>query len=333
MPVAHASVDLPSPASLPRLTLIGDAGVDLIMGPIAHWPQVGTETLVERCELRAGGSSGNAALAAGFLGRRARLISGLGDDDFGRWLREQFSEVEACWQICPGATTTTVGLLHEGGERSFFTSRGHLEKIAPAQVRAALQPAPPGGAVALLSGPFLTPALRSEYPQLIDELVRLGYEVALDTGWPPQGWDARVRAEVQGWIARCRHVLINEIEVTNLADRAGLDEAMDAVASLLAPGAALVVKTGAHGAAGLRDGQRYVQRTSGNGIFDTVGAGDAFNAAYLLAYLDGATWEDAIAAGCAGASAIIARFPRRGILPGEFAARLGAPQAASGAAP
>jgi len=46
-----------------RLIIVGDVGVDLVLGPISGWPRIGTETLVERSELRAGGSAANAALA------------------------------------------------------------------------------------------------------------------------------------------------------------------------------------------------------------------------------------------------------------------------------
>ena len=40
-----------------RLVIVGDVGVDLVLGPISGWPRVGTETVVERNELRAGGSA------------------------------------------------------------------------------------------------------------------------------------------------------------------------------------------------------------------------------------------------------------------------------------
>jgi hypothetical protein len=39
-----------------RLTIIGDIGVDLVLGPLSGWPRVGTETIMERSELRAGAS-------------------------------------------------------------------------------------------------------------------------------------------------------------------------------------------------------------------------------------------------------------------------------------
>ena len=72
-----------------RLTIIGDIGVDLVLGPLSSWPQAGTETLMERSELRAGGSAGNAALAVSYLGGHARLLSVVGNDESGAWLSGQ----------------------------------------------------------------------------------------------------------------------------------------------------------------------------------------------------------------------------------------------------
>jgi ribokinase len=67
-------------------------------------------------------------------------------------------------------------------------------------------------------------------------------------------------------------------------------------------------------------------------IFDPIGAGDSFNAGYLLARLNGADLATAVASGCQAASAIISRFPRRTIGRGELA-QLGAPRRAAAVAP
>ena len=61
-------------------------------------------------------------------------------------------------------------------------------------------------------------------------------------------------------------------------------------------------------------------------IFDSIGAGDSFNAGYLLARMDGAALPEALAAGCRAAAAIISRFPRRSIGLGELAQLRAQPQ-------
>lgn len=303
-----------------RLTIIGDVGADLVLGPLSRWPEVGTETLLERSELRAGGSAGNAALAVSYLAGASRLLSIVGNDDLGAWLSEQFRGLGASLEVCEASTTLSVGLLHSCGERTFLTTRGHLEKLTYELIRPRLATASEANAIVLLSGVFLTPALRSSYPRLIRELGSLGYHVALDTNWPPQDWDPSLRAEMAGWIAGCQHVLLNELEVASLAESRDLALAIERLTPLLRPGATLVVKTGARGAIGVQDGRRCDCAAPAAAIFDTIGAGDSFNAGYLLARLGGCGLAEALEAGCRAASAIISRFPRRSIAPGELAA-------------
>ena len=107
-----------------RLTIIGDIGVDLVLGPVSGWPQPGTETLMDRSEMRAGGSAGNAALAVSYLGGHSRLLSVVGSDDLGSWLRDQLRGLGASLDVCDAPTTLSVGLIHTWGERTFFTTRG-----------------------------------------------------------------------------------------------------------------------------------------------------------------------------------------------------------------
>lgn len=314
---------------LPLLTIIGDVGIDLVMGPIDSWPAIGTESLMNRSELRAGGSGGNTALAASYLGAESRLVSAVGNDALGTWLREQFSSLNASLSACNAQTSVSVGFIHTCGERTFFTTRGHLEAFAYEHVRPLLHPTPNAGSIAMLCGAFLTPALRKSYPRLIGELVELGYEVALDTGWPPDGWTDASRAEVAGWLRQCDHVLLNELEVVSLADRPDLDAATARVASMLKPGATLVVKTGERGALGIQQGKRLEFGAKKLSVFDTIGAGDSFNAGYLLSRLSAGDLAQSLVAGCQAAGSIISRFPRRQIRPGELAVYLSRSPAAA----
>jgi len=307
---------------LPLLTIIGDVGIDLVMGPIERWPAIGTESLMNRSELRAGGSGGNTALAASYLGAESRLISAVGDDALGTWLKEQFSSLNASLSPCNAPTSVSVGFIHTCGERTFFTTRGHLETFAYEHARPLLHPAPNAGSIVMLCGAFLTPALRKSYARLIGELVEQGYRVAIDTGWPPGGWTDASRNEVAGWLTHCDHVLLNELEVVSLADRADLDDATVQIASKLKPHATLVVKTGERGALGIQQGIRLEFGAEKMSVFDTIGAGDSFNAGYLLSRLNGGDLSQSLVAGCRAAGSIISRFPRRLIRPGELAGHL-----------
>jgi sugar/nucleoside kinase (ribokinase family) len=306
----------------PLLTIIGDVGVDLVLGPISDWPRIGTETVVEKSELRAGGSGGNAALAAHYLGGEVNLLSLVGDDDFGAWLTREFHALRASLPACRAPTSMSIGFIHACRERTFFTTRGHLQLLSYDHVRPHLTPARHPGSIILMSGVFLTPELRKSYERLIDDVLQLGYQLALDTGWPPDNWNQTMRSEVGRWICKCDHVLLNELEVASLAGCDDLEVAIQEVSRLLVPHASLIIKTGARGAIGVQDGRRCESGAQTISVFDTIGAGDSFNAGYLLARMRGQDLERAVLAGCSAATSIISRFPRREIKRGELAGAL-----------
>ena len=302
----------------PKFSIIGDVSVDLVLGTLSRWPEIGTEQLLPRSELRAGGSAANSALAARHLGLSPRLIGAIGDDDLAQWLLLQLAGIDVELQSCASDTTMSVGLLHADGERTFFTSCGHLQHLTPAFVLAHL-PQASAGSIALFTAPFLLPNLRAQFCELLVEASARGYQVALDTGWPPEGWTPQVLEEVAGWLAHCDHLLLNELETMSIAGNQQLEPAVQQVARLLKPGAHLIVKLGAAGALGQVNGQstRYTGIAAAD-IFDTVGAGDSFNTGYLAASLNHANLLDALAAGCRTAAAILPRFPRKSIAAGEL---------------
>jgi ribokinase len=302
----------------PQLSIVGDVGVDLVLGSLDGWPRIGTELLMPRSELRAGGSSANAALAARHIGQRTQLISAVGHDHFGQWLAEQFAGLRLNLERCDRETTISVGLMHACGDRNFFTTQGHLQQLSVQHVLKHLLPSDVP-AIALFTAPFLLAGLRGHYGELLAEASDRGYRIALDTGWPPEDWNAGTLAEVQGWLRHCDHLLINELEARSISGTDDLDAAIVLIARELRPGASLVVKVGPRGAVGFEGGRRVDQPAEPADIFDTIGAGDAFNAGYLSARLRGGSLAEGLAAGCRTARAILSRFPRKTIRAGEFA--------------
>jgi len=300
-----------------RLTVVGDVCIDLVMGPVANWPKVGTETIMDRTEMRAGGSGGNAALAMRALGTSCTLVSETGSDAMGRWLTGQFDDLDARLTTVQAATSVTVGIIHDCGERTLFTSKGHLEEIEWSQLKPLVKQAQLGD-IALLTGAFLLPRMRREYATVIAELRQMGFKVAIDTGWPSEGWTDSLRAEVTEWLRECDYIFLNELELLSLSGEASLESAALSVGAWLRPDAFLIAKMGPHGARAWQGSKSWSCPAPSVSAFDTIGAGDSFNAGCLAALLAGQSIGDAIQSGCRTASRIISQFPRSSISPGDL---------------
>ncbi|MBB93888.1 MAG: carbohydrate kinase [Rhodobacteraceae bacterium] len=299
------------------ICVLGNLNADLVMGPLSDWPAPGTEAFLDRCDFRAGGSAGNTALVLHRLGAKAGLVSSTGDDDLAVMLAEPFYGPLDRIVRLTGRTGISVGLAHPDGDRSFLSFTGHLDHTDLALMRGQLADWPLDGALALVSGGFAMPGLRPGLRALLDHLRLEGAETAIDPGWPGDGWTRATRAEVLGWAKAARHLLLNDKEVTGLADIPDPLRAATALRDALPHDTIVVVKRGAQGA--LAAGPDGIETAPARDCapFDTVGAGDAFNAGYLAALASGADLRDALAAGTRTAGSVISAFPRdTGPLPG-----------------
>jgi len=293
------------------LAVIGNVNVDLIVGPVAPWPKAGTETVVDHDELRVGGQAGNSALAWQALGVDFAVAANVGDDQFGRWLREAFGRRAEKWPVRPEGTTLSVGMTHPDGERTFFTTRGHLPRFSLADVFSVLDGRALSGGYALLCGSFLTEDLTRDYKAFFDWADSHDIAVALDTGWPIDGWTEANCAATRAWLSRCELALFNEVETVTLAGRPSPVEAAREIRSSMRRGATFVVKRGPLGAIAIGpDGALVEAMAPDVRVVDTIGAGDVFNAAFLAALAQEQPLSACLSAATHVASRAISTLPR-----------------------
>jgi sugar/nucleoside kinase (ribokinase family) len=296
-----------------KITLIGNVNIDLIMGPSQAWPKQGTEVVLPHSEWRVGGATGNTALALQALNARFSIIANRGNDHFGEWLAEPFGARAAGWNVSSKPSGLSMGITHPDGERTFFTTLGHLQDFSIDDVARQLPSVAEPSEVALLSGAYVTPLLLEKYSELITLLRERGFAIALDTGWPSLGWTDSIRQSVLKWCSSCDHLLLNELETRSLIGP--MDDPIEVVArammDVVAGGATIVMKRGAKGALACRNGALFKQSAPETKVIDTIGAGDVFNAGYLWALSQGKDLSAVLKFAVETASTAIATQPRR----------------------
>ncbi|WP_295809740.1 carbohydrate kinase family protein [uncultured Nitratireductor sp.] len=290
--------------------VIGNANLDLVTGCIDDWPEPGTEIFLPQSDFRTGGSAANTALALQRLQHPCGFLSAVGSDSAGRMIAQQFSGPLDRVAALPLRTSISVGILHACAERTFFSTNGHLDRLDLAFFQTVTENVDMSASLALLSGAFTMPALLPDHDALLRSLRERGAETAIDPGWPGEGWTPEVRSRATAWLERADHVLLNEKETAGLAAADTLDEALIWFAPRLRKGARLIVKRGPEGALCLCDGTVVECGARDLSVFDTVGAGDAFNAGYLHAVASGAPIRQALARGIDVAGRVISEFPR-----------------------
>jgi sugar/nucleoside kinase (ribokinase family) len=130
-----------------------------------------------------------------------------------------------------------------------------------------------------LSSYFLQEALRPDVPALLEQVHALGLTTSADTGHDPAE-----RWEIDGLLEGLDVFLPNEVEALAITGAQTAEEALER----LAPRVPLaVIKRGAWGASAARGAERVHVEGFQARVLDTTGAGDAFDAGFLSAWLGG----------------------------------------------
>jgi sugar/nucleoside kinase (ribokinase family) len=290
------------------LVVVGDCNADLLISGGDVVPAFGQqERLVDEANLTIGGSGGICAAGAARLGLRVAMVGVLGDDIFGRFMRESLGsrgvDMSAVRTDPRIPTGLSIHLIRED-DRAIITNPGTIPELRSQDIDADLLAS---ARHVHVSSYFLQSGLWKGLPDLLRQARDAGATVSLDSNWDPaETWDQGL-SDVYGHLDV---LLPNDAEVVELArahaaakgHAAAVEgNAADAARILTEAGPAVVVKMGAEGAlAAFQDGQLLrVPAVPDVTPVDTVGAGDSFDAGYLAARLWGWDTQPALALGAA----------------------------------
>lgn len=282
----------------------GRAGVDVYPLQVG----VGLED-VETFGKFLGGTTANVAVAAARLGRRAAIVTGVGDDPFGRYVRRELRRlgVDDRHVVVDAAHPTPVTFCEVFPPDRFPLWFYRFPTAPDLEVRAAdLDLAAVAGADLFwisASGLSREPS-RSAHHAALD--ARGAAETVLDLDWRPKFWGsaAAATAQVRQVLGRVT-VAVGNVDECEIAT--GERDPDAAALALLDEGVRLaVVKLGADGVLARTRSARVVSPPIPVRTLNGLGAGDAFGGALAHGLLAGrpldAVLRDANAAGAIVAS-------------------------------
>lgn len=262
---------------------------DLVFRGLEAMPRLGEERFADDVAIVPGGGGFITAAHLVGLGRPAALLARLGEDPFSQSLLPtlEASGVELAFleRAADAGPQLTIAMVQDG-ERAFLSRRAGSAR--PATLPKAL------GDVRASHLHIAEFATLAEIPHLVTDARHHGLTVSLDPSWD----DALIRSP--DLVARCGGVdvfLPNASEARAIAACDDLDEAGQRLAGHFT---LVVIKDGGAGAR-LYQGESIVALPAApcQAVLDTTGAGDAFNAGFLAAWLAGRIPERALAEGIA----------------------------------
>jgi sugar/nucleoside kinase (ribokinase family) len=272
------------------VTVVGEIYVDHVLSGFETWPKPGEELATDRYTREMGGGAAITACGLSRLGRSVKLLGVIGAADAG-WFEhrlEQFGVAAMDLRTAAGWTGTTIS-ISTPEDRSFFTHTGANSALND-------QLAQPETIARLIGARhihFSMPLARTLAAKLLPILAESGCTVSLDVGFQPV-W---LRDATNLWTCQMvDYLLPNEKEAALVC---GSDKPEDFFLfahemQLRAP----VLKLGARGA----------MTAEGNVIrsvvpprvlaLDSTGAGDAFDAGFIDAKLQGESAEECLRRAC-----------------------------------
>lgn len=263
------------------ISIVGEINLDLILYGLPEQMAVERELIGDAFVGTLGSSSAIVAHNAAAMGAKVSFSTAVGSDDFGRLALERLNEIGvdlAGVREYPGLQTGITILLPHGERRHILTYPGTMEMLRLGdldfeRIRSAQH--------FHLSSLYLQKGLHAGLPSLVQRLKIAGLTVSLDTNDDPENaWGS----PLQELLPYVDCFLPSESEVCRMTGCERLEDALDALPQEIP---LVVVKRGSRGVR-VREGRRRFDVGPVSVIpVDTIGAGDSFDAGFLLAFLAG----------------------------------------------
>ena len=265
-----------------RLLCAGEAFEDLIFVGLEGLPGPGEEVKTDRFTATVGGGAVITAVQASRLGMPTDLLTALGPSSVARLTREK---VRIHNLLRKGEPHAVSAALSTTDERSFVTFNGVNAKLEARLARTI--PTVRASHVHLCFYPHDC----AQWARIVTKLRKRGITTSWDFGWNEPLTNDRGLIDL---IDALDFVFVNELEARLYTGEAELSAALDHWRQRQA---IVIVKLGENGSLWLAPGRDVHAPAPKVKVVDTTGAGDAFNAGFLCAWLNGKTPQQCLALG------------------------------------
>ncbi len=254
-----------------KFTSIGHANIDITLF-ISKLPAPDEDVKVQASMIGTGGAASNFALCVRKLGEEAELLALIGDDLFGKFFLERLAEqgVDVSnIMVAEGASTGMVVVINEiGKQRRMMSISGANARMNSEIIQK--------WSTAISEADFVHIAsLEIENAVVIAEKRN-------DLSWDPGTKVARLGLEkLKPMFPSLRVILLNKEEARMLTGKNNVKDAMRFLSGLGPE--EVVVKLGANGSMAFVSEAFYEAPALSPLVVDTTGAGDIFDATYLVA--------------------------------------------------
>jgi sugar/nucleoside kinase (ribokinase family) len=270
------------------LLCAGEAFEDLIFVGLDRLPELGEEVKTDRFTSTIGGGALITAVKAARLGVRTHLISALSDAAVTRLKKERVAVTNLRRQNEPHAITAA---LSTGEDRAFVTYNGvnaKLEDRLARLFRRKLKADSPGPTHVHFS---FYPHDCAQWSAIVTRMRKSGVSISWDFGWNEPLTNDRGLTDL---IDSLDFLFVNELEARLYTGSSSIE---DSVPEWRKRSAITIMKLGDQGAMWIAPDRDILVPAPKVKAIDTTGAGDSFNAGFLVAWMNGKTPEQCLAAG------------------------------------
>ncbi len=272
-----------------KILVIGELNVDILLNNMPQMPELGKEILAEKMQTVLGSSSAIFAANIASLGAKVSFCGAVGNDQAGRFVLDELQQrnidtrsVKIFDHVSTGATI----ILNYGQDRANVTYCGAMELLSIDDI--------PWDRLdqyqhVHISNFFIQKEIRKDITKIFKELKMRGLTTSLDPQWDVlEKWDF----DFKTCLPFIDVFLPNESELKALTGKDDVNEAIEAIRPHIN---ILALKMGTAGSLGIKgDEQQMVPAFKAEVFEDAIGAGDSFNAGFIMKFLEGAPLDECL---------------------------------------